>query len=273
MAEAGRVISHLFDQPTEALKGLARKSEIWSYRKAAELAGLPQGPRRRSFHWGLGPVLADFQPAFLRQGLDRFLGGPVELFSFDLGPAAERHQGILPLAPPLSRDQIMRSSEKAVNFIRRFYPGPLAAENYNFYPTGLYGQVTEPDFIHNYLRELGLGLVLDLAHGAVSAHNTGRDPEEYFQALPLELVREIHISRPWLPDEPHLAAVDEHERPGPREWRWLAGLLETGRLPESTVVYIEYYRDLSKLIEAQAYLGRLLAGQNGASEKFTRPGL
>ncbi len=266
-AEAGLVISHLFDRPSPEAVRLAEAAEIWSLRTVPEPDWLAGRPRRRIFHWGLGPALADFQPALRRQGLERYLAeNPVELFSFDLGPSARRHWGPWPASPSLGPAAIRRHTEAALKFIRRFYRGPLAVENYNFYPTGLYRRVTEPDFIRRYLEEFDLGLVLDLAHGAVTAHNLRLDREEYFEALPLERVAEAHLSRPELPGTPALWAVDRHLAPQEREWAWLAKLLRNPRLPRGTPVFIEYYRDLKTLEAAQARLTGLVTARREEHE-------
>lgn len=262
MAEPGLVISQLLARPSPRAVRLLEGAAVWSLRRVPEPAWLWGRPRRRSFHWGLGPVSGDFRRAFLAQGLDRYLAeSRPELFSFDLGPAARSHQGILPLSRPLRPAEIFRRSRAGLDFVRRYYEGPLAAENYNFYPTGLYGPVADPEFIGRYLEEFDLGLVLDLAHAAVSAHNLGLEPEAYFRALPLERTRELHLSRPHLPSEPGLWAVDAHQAPSAREWRWLENVLKSGRLPEAVPVFVEYYRDLGKLIPAQEHLAGLLAGR------------
>ena len=261
MIEPGLVISHLFSRPGPRLEKLAEGAPLWSLRNSAAPAWLAGRDHRRSFHWGLGPVLADFKRNFIAQGLDRFLAERrVESFTFDLGPAARRHLSILPLSTPLGPSAIRRLTDSALTLVRRHYSGPLAAENYNYYPTGLYRHVTEPGFIRDYLDEFDLGLVLDLAHGAVTAHNLGLSPEDYFNALPLERVLEVHISRPWLPPAPGLPAADAHQPPGPREWGWLRNLLAGGRLSEGLAVFVEYYGDLGKLIKAQTYLSVLLSG-------------
>jgi hypothetical protein len=258
-ADLGGVISHLFRSRSPRAARLLEEAGLWSFRRTPEPDWLAGRPGRRLFHWGLGPVTAGFQKAFAAQGLDRYLAErPVELFSFDLGPAARRHQGILPLSRPLGPTALRRHTEAALRFVRRFYRGPLAAENYNFYPTGLYGHITEPAFIRRYLEEFGLGLALDLAHGAVTAHNLGRRPEDYFAELPLERVMEIHVSRPWLPPVPGVWAADAHALPAAREWAWLAGVLRSGRCPKAAPVFIEYYGDLGRLVRAQADLAALI---------------
>ncbi|MDR1922354.1 MAG: DUF692 family protein, partial [Candidatus Adiutrix sp.] len=153
----------------------------------------------------------------------------------------------------------------AVGFIRRFYRGPLAAENYNYYPTGLYNQVTEPAFIADYLREFDLGLALDLAHGAVTAANLGERPESYFAALPLARTAELHLSRPFLPAPGSgLMAADAHGAPGAREWNWLAFVIGNKEFPAAVPVFVEYYRDLDKLEEMQKRLAVFLTAPGAA---------
>jgi hypothetical protein len=261
LAEAGLVISQLCRRPGPRLERLLEACGPWSLGRVPEPDWLAGRRHRRSFHWGLGPAEIDFKKAFCREGLDwRLKELEVELFSFDLGPAARRHLLGLPLSRPLGPSAILRRSRAALAMVRRFYRGPMAAENYNFYPTGFYDHITEPDFIDQYLTELDLGLVLDLAHAQISAHNLGRPIWDYLQALPLEKVRELHLSRPWLPGRPGLLAVDEHQAPGEREWTLLEKLLKSGRLPQATVVLLEYYRDLGKLVKAQARLVEILTG-------------
>ena len=261
MVEAGLVISHLLAAPSRIGRRLAEARGPWSLRgrPPAWLGGLGQN-RRLSFHWGRGLVEADFQPAFRREGLARLLAEtPVELFSFDLGPAARRSAGPFPCSLPLPKTALRRHTEAAMKFIRRHYQGPLAAENYNYYPTGLYGPVTDPDFIRDHLAEFDLGLVLDLAHARVTAHNLGLNPAAYLTALPLERTAEIHLSRPWLPPPAgRLQAADAHEAPGPEDWRILSDILENPRLPGGVTVFVEYYGNLSKLESAQSRLEKLL---------------
>ena len=265
MPEAGLVISHLLAAPSGTGRRLAEAAAVWSLRgrPPAWLGRLirPGRERRLSFHWGRGLVEADFKPAFRREGLDRLLAETrVELFSFDLGPAARRRSGPFPCSRPLKAAALRRHLESSLKFIRRHYQGPLAVENYNYYPTGLYGPVTEPDFIRARLAEFDLGLVLDLAHALVTAHNLGLDRAAYLAALPLERTAEIHLSRPWLPPRTsRLQAADAHESPGPEEWHLLRNILENPRLPEGVSVFVEYYGNLSKLKLAQDSLEELLA--------------
>jgi hypothetical protein len=262
MPELGLVISHQFAAASGPARCLAAAADIWSLRRPPTPLWLEAAlSRRLSFHWGRGPVEADFAAAFLSEGLDSFLAeSGAELFSFDLGPAARLRSGCLPRSRPLGPAAIRRHTEAALKLIRRHYRGPLAVENYNYYPTGLYGHVTEPGFIREYLAEFGLKLVLDLAHAQVTAHNRQLNLNDYLEELPLERAAEVHLSRPWRPPASAwgLWAVDAHGPPGEDEWALLARLLWGGRLPSAVPIFVEYYHDLRQLKRAQGRLAEML---------------
>ena len=240
-------LSHHFYEPK------TWQHEIWSQLETFEIKCLPEPKhlsksKEKIFHWGLGPVLSDFQKTFWAEGLGPYLAeNNIKLFSFDLGPAANKHLSILPLGPTLSPGEILRRSEKNIKFVRKFYQGTLAVENYNYYPTGLYEHICEPEFISRYLDEFGLGMVLDLAHAAISAFNKQIDIYQYFSSLPLEKVCEIHLSRPYFPQNKKWPAADQHEDPQEEQWAWLNFILQDKRLQKNPIVVIEYYKNFTKI--------------------------
>jgi uncharacterized protein (UPF0276 family) len=74
---------------------------------------------------------------------------------------------------------------------------PLLLENFNYHPTNAYEYICEPELFSFLLDEIGCGMLLDLAHARISAHNMGwKDAETYLAALPLNKVREVHTNRP-----------------------------------------------------------------------------
>ncbi len=78
---------------------------------------------------------------------------------------------------------------------------PLLLENYNYHPTNAYEYVCEPPFFGELIRTIDCGVLLDLAHARISANNMGwESPQRYLEALPLDRVREIHLSHPTLRD-------------------------------------------------------------------------
>ena len=52
----------------------------------------------------------------------------------------------------------------------------------------------EPEFIRQVVMDTGCGFILDLAHASISARYFGIDARDYIEALPLHLLRELHVS-------------------------------------------------------------------------------
>ena len=176
-------ISHLIEEERPFTAELQALADVLEFRRPFVPNGLPDLPS--VFHWNLGAVQESFVQEFNRQGLLEFLREcGATLFSFDLGPACERSQFILPLSPTLSPQAILDTTAANIGMIRAGYSGALAAENYNYYPTGMYEHICRPDFIARFLEDLDLGLLLDLPHAEVAAINMGLDPRAYLAELP-----------------------------------------------------------------------------------------
>ncbi|MDR1312409.1 MAG: DUF692 family protein [Deltaproteobacteria bacterium] len=259
----GLPVSHLFDRSDSDVAELLAAAEVLEVKNPAPPAWLP--PLPKVFHWGYGIAEDEFRDRFPPVGEYLASAGP-SLFSCDLGPSARRHEGILPTSPVMGRKALYERARANMELLRSRYGGPVAFENYNFYPTGLYSKVCDPDFMAEFLDRFGAGLVLDLAHAAISALNMGFETERYLERLPLERTVEIHVSRPYLPEEPGRLGVDTHECPGDREWGWLSFVMErvsaAGARP---LVLIEYYKDLSVLKAAMLRLAQELRGKAAAT--------
>jgi hypothetical protein len=182
--------------------------------------------KAKVFHAGVGLAESAFKEALKKIGPFLAKGG-IELFSCDLGPSTAKSQSIYPVSPTLSPKKILERSKKSIDLVRRSYEGEIAAENYNYYPTGLYEHVCGPVFITEFLEKLDLSLTLDLAHAAVTAFNWKMPLFKYLEELPLERVVEIHLSKPFLPAGTDFLAQDTHLPPTKVEVAWLKQLLET----------------------------------------------
>jgi uncharacterized protein (UPF0276 family) len=249
-------LSHLLE--TEIPKQLLAWADVLEYKRPGSRLINFDGPR--VYHWGLGLVQEDFIPSFTKHGVGDFLQtSGVGLFSFDLGPACRRNLFNLPLSPTLAPDEIKKESAKALNHVRKSFSGPLAAENYNYYATGLYEHICRPDFIADFLSEFGLGLVLDLAHAAVSARNLKIDVKAYLKELPLDRTVEIHVSRPYFHP---FTAVDAHDAPGHEEFDLLEFTLKQLPPNADVLVAIEYYEHLGLIVDKYRQLRTLVDAHN-----------
>ena len=169
--------------------------EAWEYRDL-EAATLPGG-LPALFHSTLGIVQDEFMEWFDRQA-DTLTRRRFRMLSFDCGPAVRQPvvedyyyvgQGEAP-----SRGALQDLIRDRVAVLRRRFAGTLAVENLNYFPTAAYRHVCEADFISDVVRQNELGLILDVAHAIVTAHNLGVEVLDYLLALPLDRVCGVHLS-------------------------------------------------------------------------------
>ena len=140
---------------------------------------------------------------------------------------------------------------------------PVLIENPASYLVLPDGEIDEPAFLVEAARRTGCGLLVDVNNIHVSAANTGLDAEAYVDAMPGELVGEIHLAGFAVDDEggegvlidSHGAAVDE------AVWRLYARLIErVGARP----TLVEWDKDIpdwdvlyAEAMKAESLLSRL----------------
>src|SRR5262249_54549759 len=108
-------------------------------------------------------------------------------------------------------------------------------------PGGAYEHVCEPAFIAAVLSETSVGLLLDLAHAQVSASRLGLPIEDYLGQLPLDQVRQLHISGPrWRDGE----LYDAHEALLEEDYRLLEWVLAR---TQPWALTLEYNREEAEL--------------------------
>ena len=169
-------------------------------------------------------------------------------FSFDIGPAAEycKTEDYYYVAERevLTAKELFLITAKRLNYVKGQYNGIVALENLNYFPTSAYAHVCDPDFISKIVRDNEVYMVLDIAHAMISAHNLGISPESYFNRLPLDRVKEIHLSAHGMLDGKWR---DLHNRPNDETYKILEML--SGHIKNDTYLIVEFYKDFSKLIE------------------------
>ena len=135
----------------------------------------------------------------------------------------------------------------------------------------LHGDLEEPEFLIEACRRAGCGLLLDVNNVFVCARNLGRDPIAYLNAIPPDLVGEIHIAG-HTPDARlgQALLIDSHGAPVD-EQVWALYALAIARLgPRPTL--IERDANLPPFAELMAERGRaqsLLTDQNRHAARQT----
>lgn len=258
-------VSHLLETSEAWSNGLALGVDVLEFRKTQTWDFLP--PRPRVFHWGDGLVMQAFINRFESERLGPFLREcNAELFSFDLGPACRNNLFTLPLSETLNPEQILHAADESLNIVRRQYNGRVAVENYNYYPTGLYEHICEPEFIARFLETFDLGMVLDLAHARVTAYNKNLNLYDYLLDLPLDRVVEVHISRPYFHDS---QAVDAHLPPEDDDYDLLDFVLSRLDPDQPVLVAAECYQSLHT-VKLQYHRLRQIADRQNAGVETDR---
>lgn len=192
--------------------------------------------------------------------------GKYRSFAGDLGPNCGRWRlgespngfpRYLPEGDILSEGEALDILGANVRFLRERLPVEIKVENLNYFPTGAYEWVCEPEAISRCLSSAGIELLLDLAHALISAHNLGCDAEDYLSRLPLDCVSELHVSRAGL-----VGGIweDTHEVPEEREFELMEFVL--ARAPVELVT-LEYYRDDAPYVKGLRELHGWLAARCG----------
>lgn len=142
-----------------------------------------------------------------------------------------------------------------IAFVRKTYlkRGEILLENLDYNPrdkSGAYEHVCDPDFIDRLLTDSHCQMLLDIGHANCSAQNIGYDEVMTFIfKLPLEKVREIHMSGAGAKDG---LAHDSHHpinKEGQPEVGYLEEILKSGRMTSLSAVTLETFEDVIPQLE------------------------
>ncbi len=199
------------------------------------------------FHCSYGIVQYEFIDYF-DSILDYLVENKIKMFSFDFGPAVEKVEiqdyYYNARSELLSRNELYKKVHSRLKYMKRNFHGDIALENLNYFPTSAYNHVCEANFISDVVRKNNVYFVLDIAHAIITSQNMGIDKYEYLSSLPLERVKEIHLSASGIKDGRYR---DLHEMPSAEEYEILAFIKNW--LVEDFYLVIEYYKDFVELRE------------------------
>src|SRR5579859_4090433 len=166
------------------------------------------------------------------------------------GAHASNIHDLLPL--PYTEEAVAtvaRHAAAAQDFLGR----PLALENVSSYLTYGESEMSEQDFLVAVARRAGCRILLDVNNVYVSAMNHGFKPEEYVDAVPAELVAQLHLGSY---SDMGKFLFDTHSR-APTEPVWELYRRTIRRMPRVPVL-IEWDEDVPEWegLEAQAVKAR-----------------
>jgi sugar phosphate isomerase/epimerase len=219
----------------------------------------------------LNIAAADFEDRFVKEGWAAALQtGRYVSFACDLGPACEvdttpspnGFPRYVPRSGRWSAETYLDRGASNLAFLRRYFAGGVKVENLNYFPTGAYEMVCEPEFMADATRRLGIELLLDVGHLRISAVNMAMTPTEYLRRVSSARITEIQVSGTRVING---IVEDAHEVPGEDEYAVVAELIDT-TAASSVTLTLEYYRDGDRFVEACRDLSRRFVEIARASE-------
>ena len=147
----------------------------------------------------LRPVLLHGWGGFYRAGMLEIPqpGVLLDLVQTSSTPYISVHLDIQPedFDTTLTRDLALERVVKSITTLKKLTGLEVLLENVAHYAWSERPSfVTDPAFIAECLEISNAGFLLDLAHARVSAYHRGEEARDYINALPLDKVKEIHIS-------------------------------------------------------------------------------
>jgi uncharacterized protein (UPF0276 family) len=109
------------------------------------------------------------------------------------------------LLPAPYTDATLTRVSDHIDEMQNYLGRQVLIENPSTYVTFAQSTWSEVDFIAEFAKRTGCGLLFDVNNVFVSATNHGYSPRDYIKAFPLHLVQEVHLAG-------HASAVDDQER-------------------------------------------------------------
>lgn len=159
---------------------------------------------------------------------------------------------------PVSRDVLKEKAKELLFNKKENTHSELLIENMpiNRLPSG-YEYLAEPEMIKEICEETEVGLLLDLAHLKISAWYRKESEIDYLKRLPLNLIKEIHVSAPRKKGKEY---YDVHQNMSEEDFEFLKTVLS---LTKPRIVTLEYggegeeYKDRSNIKLLHSQLTRL----------------
>lgn len=203
-------------------------------------------------------TVAALRPVYIHFPLMLGRGDPVDYAHIDhllkvtqtpylnahIAPHGQRLGIPLTSRDPAHRRQLMDAMRRDVEaLISHYGADKIILENAIWDPSEQYSipaLVLEPELISAMVYETGCGFLLDTAHAVASARYLGMDEHDYLSRLPVDRLRELHITGLERDGEGHW--IDHHPL-SPSDWHiteWVLDRIRAGMWSAPWVAACEY---------------------------------
>ena len=196
-------------------------------------------------HFGLRAGRGPFDQSDLVRVASLIAVSATDHVSAHLAPRASDFEG-MPVdteSPAHASLLVCRMLDDIAQLVDWFGAERIVLENVMWDPEPPYeipAPALRPSLITHVIEETGCGLLLDIAHARVAAHHFGLDTHEYISALPVERLRELHISGTTRMVDGELT---DHVPLSVEDWaltEWVLGHVHAGAWPCPDIVAFEY---------------------------------
>lgn len=112
-----------------------------------------------------------------------------------LYPATARYNVSANTSDPAVIDAVLTDTRRSLEAaIKRFGAERVILENVPAANGGVLEIALDPEMVHRIVTEHNIGLLLDISHARLAAEHLNIDPKDYINRLPVERIREIHVT-------------------------------------------------------------------------------
>lgn len=101
------------------------------------------------------------------------------------------HHDLLPI--PRTKDALEHVC-KRINYLQDFFSRPLCIENITSYLDFKHEDFDEVEFLNRIVEKTACFLLLDISNVLINHTNRKKDPDKYFEGIPLDAVKQVHLS-------------------------------------------------------------------------------
>ena len=139
------------------------------------------------------------------------------------------------------RVKLLKQWIKEIEVLKQVFVGyPIISENLPFEPPiPEFHLSSDPELISKAIVETDTGLLLDISHARISADTLGIDYQSYIERLPLDRIREVHITGV----RRYHGFLEDHFEMQTEDWpstAWAAEQIRVGAWREPEIVAFEY---------------------------------
>ena len=180
---------------------------------------------------------------------NKILNKKYKIISFQLASCYQNPKinngKFFPKGKKISEQLMLKNIEKNIKWLRNFINKntKIAVENNNYFKTGAYEIVTNPDFINMICKKFKVFILFDYSHAQISSYNNNMDFEEYMNKFQKTKIIQVHFCGFSFNND---QIIDSHTKPKKNDYVNLLYLINS--FSNLEFITVEYYKSI-KLLE------------------------